>query len=295
MKAIDSIKRALDFIDDHVSEEIRISDLASHCYLSSFYFQRLFHETTGYSVEKYILYRRLACAVTGLQKGERVNKVAEKSGFKSPEHFSRVFKETYKMTPSDYRKEIAPLFHVYKPDVLLQNARLNIGEKYVADHMVLEIQVREQEAISLIGVDMFCPFSIHDTGIDNPGVAWEKFHQVKHTIKHRVQPRHEFGISYNHKKDGYHYLAATVVTHIEDMPNDMVSLVLPKGKYVCCIYENESFEEAVGPNLRSAMIYFEKWFKENKYKTAHNYVIESYNQDAFQAPFRLAIWANVKP
>ncbi len=42
MYAWESIQIAVDYIEAHCGEEIRIEDLASACHLSKFYFQRLF-------------------------------------------------------------------------------------------------------------------------------------------------------------------------------------------------------------------------------------------------------------
>ncbi|QVK18190.1 AraC family transcriptional regulator [Mycoplasmatota bacterium] len=294
MKAIDSIKRAIDYIEEHLKEDIKIGEVASNSYLSVFYFQRLFHETTGYSIEKYIKFRRLAHSTELLLKDIPMKEVAINSGFKSPEHFSRVFKETYKMTPSEYKKEKFPLFHVYKPDVILQNAKLSLGDRYIADNMVLEIKLCEKEEIKMIGLDIFCPFGIETPGIDNPGIAWNRFHKMKHTILDKTCPTQEFGISYNHGEKGFHYLASTAVNQIEDIPKDMISFILPKGLYACCIYENESFEDGTGQNLKSAMDYFFNWFNENNYRPANNYAIEYYHEEALKKPHKIEMWVNIK-
>lgn len=294
MKAIDSIKRAVDYIEEHMGEEIKIADLANHCYLSPFYFQRLFHDTTGYSIEKYIQYRRLACATIGLQEGKPVGQVAIDHGFKSPEHFSRAFKSIYKMTPSAYSKEIAPLYHVYKPDVILRHAKLNLGDRYISNNLVLEIQVHQKEEIKLIGYDLFCPFGIDTPGVDHPGIAWETFHKIKEKIPNRCEPRREFGISHEHGEKGFQYLASSVVHNIQEIPDDMISFTLPAGTYACCIYENEKFDEAVSTNMKNAMDYFHQWFMENKLEVASQYVIESYTDQSFEAPYRIEIWAHIK-
>lgn len=143
MKALDSIKKALDYIEEHLTEDFRIDELAANCFLSPFYFQRLFRSVTGHSVEQYIKARRLKYSTELLKQDKQINEVALSCGFKSSEHFSRVFKEIYKITPSDYKKDQPPLYHVYRPDVILSNAKLDIGDKYISDRMLLQIQVRE--------------------------------------------------------------------------------------------------------------------------------------------------------
>ena len=68
MYAWESIQIAVDYIEAHCGEEIRIEDLASACHLSKFYFQRLFQRLTGKSVMEYIRLRRLARSIRLLRE-----------------------------------------------------------------------------------------------------------------------------------------------------------------------------------------------------------------------------------
>lgn len=294
MKAIESIKKALDYIEENLAEEIKIEKLALDCYLSVFYFHKLFRDTIGYSVEEYIKLRRLAYSTKLLDSGRLVSEVAISCGFKSPEHFSRTFKETYKISPSEFKRARHPLFHAYKPDVMLSNVKLNIGDKYISDNLLLEIKIREQEEIKTIGLNMFCPFGIETTGIDNPAIVWEKFHKTKNIIQNQSHPHKEFGITYNYDKNGFNYLASVAVDDISIVPDNMVSFIIPKGLYVCCIFENKDFETAVGQNLKVAMDYFFYWINENNYNPKEHFAVEYYSEEAFSNSYKIEIWVNIE-
>lgn len=294
MKAIESIKKALDYIEEHFSQEIKIENLAKACYLSVFYFHKLFRDTTGYSVEKYIKLRRLAHSTKLLDNGRLVSDVAISCGFKSPEHFSRVFKKTYNISPSEFKSTKHPLFHTYKPDVMSSSTKLNIGDKYISDNILLEISLRQQEEIKTIGLNMLCPFGIESTGIDNPALAWEKFHETKNIIKNQSNPHKEFGITYNHNKDGFNYIASVAVDTISNVPENMTSFIIPKGLYACCIFENNNFETAVSENLKAAMDYFFTWIQENNYSPKEHFAVEYYSEEAFTDPYKVEIWVNIE-
>lgn len=293
MKAIESIKKALDYIEEHLSEEINIKKLAIDCYLSVFYFHKLFRDTTGYSVEQYIKLRRLAYSTKLLDDNKLVSDVALRCGFKSSEHFSRTFKETYKILPSEFKKIKHPLFHAYKPDVMLSNTKLNIGDRYISDNILLEIKLREQQEIKTVGLKIFCPFGIETTGIDNPAIAWKKFHNSKNIIKNQTIPHKEFGISCNHNKEGFNYIVSVGVDNISDVPENMVTFTIPKGLYACCIFENKDFETAVGQNLKLAMDYFFSWISKNSYSPKEYFAVEYYSEEAFKESYKIEIWVNI--
>ncbi len=256
MKAIESIKKALDYIEEHLSEEINIKKLAIDCYLSVFYFHKLFRDTTGYSVEQYIKLRRLAYSTKLLDDNKLVSDVALRCGFKSSEHFSRTFKETYKILPSEFKKIKHPLFHAYKPDVMLSNTKLNIGDRYISDNILLEIKLREQQEIKTV-------------------------------------PHKEFGISCNHNKEGFNYIVSVGVDNISDVPENMVTFTIPKGLYACCIFENKDFETAVGQNLKLAMDYFFSWISKNSYSPKEYFAVEYYSEEAFKESYKIEIWVNI--
>lgn len=100
------ISRALRFIDDHLAEDIRISDLAGAASFSDFHFQRLFKAITGETPYDAILRLRLEKAVFLLRHHHhlRIADLAAQCGFPSPENFSRQFKQRFGFSPSAFRR-----------------------------------------------------------------------------------------------------------------------------------------------------------------------------------------------
>ena len=56
----EGIQNAIQYIEEHLTEETNISDIAAKAYVSPFYFQKIFSVLCGFTVGEYIRNRRLA-------------------------------------------------------------------------------------------------------------------------------------------------------------------------------------------------------------------------------------------
>ena len=112
----EGIKNAIDYIEDHLTEELTIEDIAAKAYVSAFHFQRIFNVLCGFTVGEYIRNRRLSLAAQELTKADtKVTDVASKYGYDSPDSFSRAFTRFHGISPSAAKlkgarlKSFAPL------------------------------------------------------------------------------------------------------------------------------------------------------------------------------------------
>lgn len=98
---IEGIQNALDYIEQNLTEEITIKDVAEKAYVSEFHFQRIFSVMCGLTVGEYIRNRRLAQAAQELSGGTvKVIDVALKYGYDSPDSFARAFTKFHGIKPS---------------------------------------------------------------------------------------------------------------------------------------------------------------------------------------------------
>lgn len=99
------IQRVLKYINDNYRTRILLEDLASLANLNRSYLCRLFKKETGHSVVEYITWLRVERARTLMDEGySYVKEIAEKVGFDDQFYFTRVFKKTLGISPSDYLK-----------------------------------------------------------------------------------------------------------------------------------------------------------------------------------------------
>ena len=98
------IQNSIDYIEKHLCENIKLSEIAKQSHFSQFHFHRLFRKTVGTSVMEYVRKRRLSEAAMELaETDEKITNIAFKYQFSSEESFSRAFKKLYGASPRDYR------------------------------------------------------------------------------------------------------------------------------------------------------------------------------------------------
>jgi len=110
MDWITGIQNAINYIEDHILEEIDYEEVAKQSYSSSYHFQRVFGILCGYTVGEYIRNRRLALAGMELQTEKaKVIDVALKYGYESPDSFAKAFQRFHGITPKEARMDGAVL------------------------------------------------------------------------------------------------------------------------------------------------------------------------------------------
>ena len=101
------VNRALGYLHSHLSESIGVADAAAYVGYTPNYFNTLFREAFGKPFGEYLRKMRLAYARNLLSSGSAsVTEAATEAGFLSLSHFSRAFKETYGVSPQDFKKSI---------------------------------------------------------------------------------------------------------------------------------------------------------------------------------------------
>jgi len=96
----------LNHIRRHLSESFDAKDLARSAGLSLSHLHALFKKRLGVSPMEYVKAQRLTHAKARLGSSEeKISVIAEGAGFPSAFHFSRVFKERFGLTPSEFRAQ----------------------------------------------------------------------------------------------------------------------------------------------------------------------------------------------
>lgn len=102
---IAGIQRAIDYTEEHLTEEIDYEEVAGQAYVSSFHFQRIFGILCGFSLGDYIRMRRLSLAAADLiGTDDKVIDIALRYGYETPESFTRAFVRFHGTTPTKVRR-----------------------------------------------------------------------------------------------------------------------------------------------------------------------------------------------
>lgn len=142
MEWIAGIQRAINYIEDHLQDEIDYEAVALQSFSSSFHFQRVFSILCGYTLGEYIRNRRLTLAGAELQdENVKVIDVALKYGYESPDSFTKAFQKFHGILPSQARSKKA---------VLKSFSRVSIKITMEGGH-VMNYRIEEKPEMILTG------------------------------------------------------------------------------------------------------------------------------------------------
>lgn len=106
MEWTEAIRKAVSYIESHITEEITMYDVAAYVNVSPFYFHKGFSILCGYSITEYIRNRRLALAGEELMSSDTtVIALAMKYGYDSPDSFAKAFTRFHGYSPSAVRRD----------------------------------------------------------------------------------------------------------------------------------------------------------------------------------------------
>ena len=139
MKNIDLLIGSLEYIEEHLNEDMKTADIAEACHCSKSTLEKLFQNVNKISVHGYIIRRRMMLAARRIatEPDESILNVAVEYGYSSHEAFTRAFKEVWNCNPSEFRgKRFTELYPKSKPiikegdDYVMGRKQVDISELY---------------------------------------------------------------------------------------------------------------------------------------------------------------------
>lgn len=96
--------QVLDYIHEHLNQDIKLADLAALLGMSQFHFSHQFKRAIGTTPYHYLLHQRIEQAKQLLKQTDRsITEIAFLCGFNSHSHLSKQFRQITGMTPKAYR------------------------------------------------------------------------------------------------------------------------------------------------------------------------------------------------
>jgi AraC-like DNA-binding protein len=96
------INDILAYINNNISSQITLEQLSSEFFLSESYICRIFKASTGTTINKYIVSRRISVAKALLADGMSVTEAFENSGFTDYSNFFKAFTKAVGMSPKKF-------------------------------------------------------------------------------------------------------------------------------------------------------------------------------------------------
>ena len=96
----------IQYIENHLVEDITVKDVAKYVHISEFYFQKGFAMLCGFTISEYIRKRRLSLAGNEIAGSDiKIIDIAIKYGYDSPDSFTKAFTRFHGVTPTVARKK----------------------------------------------------------------------------------------------------------------------------------------------------------------------------------------------
>ena len=140
MDWIKMINQAIAYMEDHLTDEITLAEIAGSVNLSAFHFQRAFSLLAGMSPSEYLRKRRLSQAGSELAGGNgKVIDIALKYCYDSPESFTKAFTR----------------FHGYSPMQVKKGSPVRFMNRYtvritIEGGCIMEYKIEKWEAMDLL-------------------------------------------------------------------------------------------------------------------------------------------------
>ena len=229
-KYLKMIKDLVNKIEKDVSYDVNIISLANAFDISPWHFQRLFKSIVGDSIGSYTRGRRLSLAATMLQTTQiSIIDIAFEVGFSSHESFTRSFKNFYKYTPKNFRKEKPKVTLNAKPlltDELLEHITKGIHQEPI-------IMDKEEQIIVGFGVEVPSPLIKNINVCKLVSSYWVTLYEKEKEISNKI-PNTYYGLcisdSGNFTEDTLTYIAGVPVTAVDKFPEGMYPYTVPKQK-----------------------------------------------------------------
>ena len=106
MEWIERLNQAINYMEEHLTEQVDYEELGRIAGCSSYHFQRMFSYMAGMPLSEYIRKRKMSLAAVDLQGGKiKIIDAAEKYGYRSPTAFNRAFQSIHGIAPSAIKTE----------------------------------------------------------------------------------------------------------------------------------------------------------------------------------------------
>ncbi|MBF2028326.1 MAG: helix-turn-helix transcriptional regulator [Oscillatoriales cyanobacterium C42_A2020_001] len=100
------LHHAIEYINEHLSEDISLAAIAAHLGMSQYYFCRLFKQSLGITPHQYLIQQRVERAKQLLKRRElNITEIALECGFVDQSHLAKSFRQYTGISPKQFRQK----------------------------------------------------------------------------------------------------------------------------------------------------------------------------------------------
>lgn len=260
MEWMEVIRKAIDYVEEHITDDITVNDVADRVCVSPFYFQKGFCMLCGCSLMEYVRNRRLSLAGGEMISSDAtVLELAVKYGYESPDSFTKAFTRFHGCRPSSVRRDRA-MVKVFAP------LKLTISLKggYVMDY-----RIAKKESFTVLAVSK--EFDYEGANKNIPAF-WEE-HHASGRGKY-VHGMFGINIDFDMGHEKFEYLIADIYNPAVDIPKGFEVRTIPAFSWAVFPCRGALPESMKDVNVKI----FSEWLPALKdYEFAAGYCIEMYD------------------
>jgi two-component system response regulator YesN len=107
--AAQAVHMTKSFIDNNLSSDIKLDDVARHVHMSPCYLSRIFSREVGVPFKKYMVKAKLAHArKLLLSTAKSISEIATEVGYQDTSYFCKIFRQDEGLSPNEYRIKHRP-------------------------------------------------------------------------------------------------------------------------------------------------------------------------------------------
>lgn len=280
---IESVADAIAYIEEHITENLSVEDIAKEVNISPFYFQKGFSMLCGFTITEYIRNRRLALAGHELATGEvKVLNLALKYGYDSPDSFTKAFTRFHGVTPTQVRKE-HPVLKSFAP----LKIKLSLKGGFLMDY-----KIEKKEAFTVLANAKV--FSYENAKEEVPQFWQQHYQEGKGQF---VKGFYGIDVDEEMTNDTFEYLIADPYTETDVVPDGFVAKTIPAFNWA--VFPSKGALPHALQSLHEKI--FSEWLPAMKeYELAGGYCVEYYDDPTQYAKgvqdenYYCEIWIPVK-
>jgi AraC family transcriptional regulator len=259
---MNSVEKALWFIESHFASEITLQDLAKAGGVSRFHMTRAVDAATGRSIMRYVRGRRLTEAAKALSTGAPdILSVALDAGYGSHEAFTRAFRDEFGVTPETIRAQ----GHRKKIELV---EPLKIDETLPIRFDPPRIENGERFLIAGLGGRYTCETS---AGIPS---QWQRYLPHLGQIPGQLG-RTAYGVRCNSDEAGnFDYVCGVEVRDFSKLPADWSRVRIPEQRYA--IFSQRDHISTIRSTWNTI---WNNWLPESRYEVVDAPDFERYGND----------------
>lgn len=258
----------INYIDEHITEDITPEMMAEHFNYSRDYFRKAFQDDFGMGLSAYISQRKIQKAARELRQGVKVASLAKKYGFKSRNGFDKAFRKAFCTSPSKYAKANTEV--------------VDLNQFYSEYKDKMKVSFMDVDDIKMVGWTII-PNRGREVDIPAQVAFWldedSPYFKKMNSVAGSAKGNDKIAMWYHDPECiNIQYVLGPVVNNFTNVPEDAVKIEIAAGRFAVFETDRESDVDNLADTIRMfSRCVFYGWIKEHRDMVSlQNFTFERY-------------------